>query len=349
MTDLSAWSEKKQRAAAMGISLGISIVLMAAKFSAFALTGSAAVLSDALESIINIVASGFALYSVIVAAKPPDIDHPYGHGKIEFFSAGFEGALIIIAAAVIVKEAVPQIVAPKELPNLDWGLLLLLATGAVNLALGLGLVRVGKRTRSLAVVADGKHIMSDVYTSVGVVVGLVLVREIGWLWLDGAIACLVALNIIVIGVRLVRDSASALMDQSDPELLEAVSRAISKHRKAAWIDIHHLRALKAGDRIHLDFHLILPRDLSLEEAHNEVVEIEQVLKANIPGMGDAFIHAEPCIEPECPLCGYDPCDARQHPFRQQHLWHADTMATLTELEEREREHNGQDPEEPHSE
>jgi cation diffusion facilitator family transporter len=348
MAVMSNWSEEKQRAAAMAVSLAVGTALMAVKFYAFWITQSAAVLSDAIESIINIVASGFALVSVLVAAKPPDPDHPYGHGKIEFFSAGFEGALIMIAAAAIVWEALPRIWAPMELPNLDWGLFVLLAATGANLALGLALVRVGRRTRSLAVVADGKHVLTDVITSAGVLAGLVLVRQTGWLWLDGAVACMVAINILVIGGRLVHQSASGLMDQSDPELLDQISALISQHRKPAWIDIHHLRALRSGGRIHVDFHIILPRELSLEEAHTEVAEIERLLKTHLPGMGDAFIHAEPCIVPECPVCGFDPCSMRREPTRRQNLWRADTLTTQTELKAREQEHNGGDSEGPDS-
>ena len=348
MAVMTNWSEKNQRAAAMIASLAVGAMLMAVKFYAFWITQSAAVLSDAIESIINIVASGFALVSVLVAAKPPDPDHPYGHGKIEFFSAGFEGALIMIAAAAIVWEALPQIWAPKELPNLDWGLLILLAASGVNLVLGLALVRVGRRTRSLAVVADGKHVLTDVVTSTGVVAGLLLVRQTGWLWLDGAVACLVAVNILVIGGKLVHQAASGLMDQSDPELLSQISALISQHRKPAWIDIHHLRALRSGDRIHVDLHIILPRELSLEEAHAEAGEIELLLKTHLPGMGDAVIHAEPCMAPECPVCGFDPCALRQEPTKRQSLFRADTLTSLTELEAREKEHNGPSPEDPDS-
>src|SRR5262245_36976375 len=156
-------------------SVVVGVLLLIVKFVAAALTGSAAILSDALESIINVVASGFALYSIVLSAQPPDRSHPYGHGKVESFSAGFEGALIILAALAILWEAVPGFFTPRPLAALDLGIFLVLGAAAVNAALGLFLIRVGNRTRSFALIADGKHILTDVYTSVGVVGGLVLV------------------------------------------------------------------------------------------------------------------------------------------------------------------------------
>ncbi len=316
-----------QRLVAMGLSVSVSVLLMGLKFYAFWLTGSAAILSDALESIINVVASGFALGSVVLAAKPPDPSHPYGHGKIEDFSAGFEGALIILASGAIVWKSLPKIAQPAALPCLDSGLLFLLGTCIVNGALGIGLIRTGRRTRSTAVAADGRHILTDVYTTAGVIAGLVLARQTGWYWLDGAVACLVAVNILVIGVRLIRQSSSRLMDASDPELLDQIAGAISRNRKPEWIDIHRMRAWRSGERIHVDFHLILPREMSLDAAHREVMEIERILKAEVPGMGDAMVHAEPCILPECPICGYDPCGARKQKTRQQPLWYREAVVS----------------------
>lgn len=317
--------ERKQRLTAMVLSVTVSALLMGVKFYGYLLTGSNAILSDALESIINVVASGFALSSVVIASKPPDLSHPYGHGKIEYFSAGFEGALIILAAAGIIWEALPAIRNPKPLPALDYGLLLLLGTCIVNCALGISLIRTGKRTRSAAITADGKHILTDVYTTGGVLAGLVLVRQTGWYWLDGAIACLMAINILFIGVKLIRESTSRLMDASDTSLLDQIAEVITKNRKPEWIDIHRLRAWRSGERIHIDFHLILPRTMSLEDAHKEVMGLERMLKTNLPGMGDALIHAEPCIAPECPICGHDPCDMRKEPPREQPLWYREAV------------------------
>lgn len=319
--------EQKQRLTIMILSVAVSAILMALKFYAYWLTDSAAILSDALESIINVVASGFALGSIIVAARPPDTSHPYGHGKIEYFSAGFEGALIIVAAGGIIWEALPAIWLPRALPGLGVGLLILLGTAVANLILGMALIRTGRRTRSTAISADGRHILTDVYTTGGVLIGLFLVRQTGWYFLDGAIACLVALNILFIGTRLVRESISRLMDASDPALLDQIAGVITEHRKPVWINIHRLRAWRSGDRIIADLHLILPRDLSLDEAHRETMEIEQMLRTHVPGMGEALVHAEPCIAPECPICSNDPCDIRMEPATEQRVWHRAALSS----------------------
>lgn len=304
----------------MTLSVSVGAFLMMLKFYSFWLTHSTAILSDALESIINVAASGFALWSVLLASKPPDVDHPYGHGKIEFLSVGFEGALIVMAAGGIFWEALPRIVEPKPLPKLDFGLLIILTTGLVNFWLGKTLIRAGESTQSMAISADGRHILADVYTTAGVLIGLLLVRQTGWYFLDGAVACAVAANILFIGARLVFESSSRLMDASDPELLERITAVIAQNRRPEWVDIHCLRAWRSGRHIYIDFHLILPRDLSLEDSHREVMEVEQLLKAQLPEVADAMIHAEPCIGPECRICLQDPCEIRGQAFSEQPIW-----------------------------
>lgn len=324
----------RHRLMAITFSLVVGALLMASKFYVYWLTHSSAILSDALESIINVVASAFAMGSIVLASKPPDTTHPYGHGKIEFFSAGFEGALIVCAAIGIARTAWPQILHPHPLPHLESGLWILLATSAVNFILGAGLVRIGKRTHSLTLVADGKHVMTDVYTSAGVLLGLVLVNQTGWYWMDGAIACLVALNILVMGGKLINESFSGLMDRSDPDLLEEISKLLAQHRRDMWIDIHHLRAWRSGDRIHMDFHLTLPRDLPLDKAHQEVEELQGLFSDHFKGRAEALIHTEPCIMPQCPICGLDPCKLRKKPTSHQPLWNREAVTLPEENTER---------------
>jgi cation diffusion facilitator family transporter len=323
-------SHLKTRLLAISLSVVLSAGLMALKFYAYWLTGSAAILSDALESIINVVASGFALGSIIFAARSPDPTHPYGHGKIEFFSAGFEGALIILAAFGIFYQAWPQLLHPHGLPHLGGGILILAGVNLVNLLLGAGLVLVGKRTQSLVLVADGKHILTDVYTTLGVLLGLGLVLLTDWYWVDGAVAFLVGLNIIVTGSKLVRQAFAGLMDTSDPRLLEEISSILQKHRKAIWIDVHQLRARRAGDIIHVDFHLILPRDLSLEEGHREVKDLERIFQEQFGKTTDILIHVDPCEAPICPICGFEPCQHRQADTRQQSLWQTEVVTARPE-------------------
>jgi cation diffusion facilitator family transporter len=300
----------KHRMTAINISLFVAVVLLAAKFYTYYLTRSSAVLSDALESIINVVAAGFAMVSIWMAARPPDSGHPYGHGKIEFFSAGFEGALIILAAIGIFRTGISHLLKPTALANLEEGLVILLAASVVNLLLGVALVKIGKRVQSLTLIADGKHVLTDVYTSAGVVVGLFLVRISGWLWLDGAVACLVGVNILLTGIRLVNQSFSALMDASDPRLLDDIVRLLDCHRQDVWIDIHQLRAWRSGNFVHIDLHLVLPRDFSLEDAHRQAMDLERSLIDHFEGNAGVLVHMDPCEPQECPVCRQDPCDRR---------------------------------------
>jgi cation diffusion facilitator family transporter len=315
----------RNRLLAISASLAVGLGLMAIKFIAFHLTNSAAILSDALESIINVVAASFALASILIAAKSPDPTHPYGHGKIEYFSAGFEGALIILAALGIFYEAWPRLFHPQAIPRLERGMLLILGAALVNLILGAILVMVGRRTKSIVLTADGKHVLTDVYTTVGVLVGLVGVKFTGWNWLDGAVAFLVAINILVTGSRLVWQASVGLMDTSDPQLLEEICRVIADHRRPMWIDIHQLRARRSGSRVFMDFHLILPRDLSLDASHAEVKLLEKILNDYFEGQADILIHADPCMDPECPICGHEPCEHRRESTRMQPLWRSDTL------------------------
>lgn len=317
----------RQRLTAVCLSVAVGAFLLLFKFYIYRLTRSTAVLSDALESIINVIASGFALWSVILSAKPPDADHPYGHGKIEYFSAGFEGALIVIAAVGIFLSAWKQLGAPRPLAHLDRGLLLLLAASAVNLGLGIFLIRTGKRTQSIPLVADGTHVLTDVATSAGVILGLLLVKFTGWYWLDGAVAILVGAHILYSGSRLLKESFSRLMDASDPALLEEIGRLLTSRRKENWIDIHRLRAWRSGQRLYVDFHLILPRDLSIYEAHREVLELEQAFRDRFGEQAEVFIHIDPCRDPQCPICSRERCKQRSRPTHALKLWDQDHLTT----------------------
>ncbi|MEJ2155839.1 MAG: cation diffusion facilitator family transporter [Desulfobacteraceae bacterium] len=314
------------------ISFGVGIALMGLKFLVYYLTRSSAVLSDALESIINVVASGFATVSVWMAAKPPDRDHPYGHGKIEYFSAGFEGALIVCAALGIFYTGVQHLFDPRPLPHLKAGLGLLIGATIINALLGMGLLRIGRRTESLTLIADGKHIITDVYTSAAVVVGLGLVYWTGWLRLDGVVACLVGINILVTGGQLVRQSFVRLMDASDPKLLDRIAQVLNEHRRPEWIDIHQLRSWRAGNLIHIDLHLVLPKDLPMDQAHNEAKSLEDVLIDHFQGNAGVLVHMDPCDERLCPVCRNGACQWRDKSFTSTPSW--DLYHMVRSLKER---------------
>ncbi len=290
------------------------------KLTAAVLTGSAAILSDALESIINVVASAFAFYSVIFSAQPPDSSHPYGHGKVESFSAGFEGALIILAALAIMWQAIPGFFFPRPIAELDLGIVLVIGAAVVNAGLGVLLIRIGRRTHSLALMADGKHLLTDVYTSAGVVAGLGLVRWSGWLVLDSITACAVAVNIIVSGATLVRQSVSHLMDEADEHILNNIVETLQRARRPEWIDLHHLRSWRSGNRHHIDFHLTLPRYWNLEQCHETETEVEASLVDRLGGHGEALLHLDPCTPHHCPFCRMSACPMRTSAFRATPPW-----------------------------
>jgi cation diffusion facilitator family transporter len=321
--------ELKANVTAMVAAFVVGMVLMGLKFLGFWITGSSAILSDALESIINVVASGFGLGSVVFSAKPADESHPYGHGQIDFFSAGFEGALIIAAAIGIFYEGLKQILNPHSLPHLEQGLFFLFIAGAGNLILGVVLLRVGKRTKSLVLEADGIHLLTDVLTSGAVLIGVAVVYFTGWYRFDGIVACFAGLNIIYWGSKLVRQAFGGLMHASDPHLLDEICDVLVRHKKDMWIDVHRLRAWKSGKRVHVDFHLVLPRDISLESAHREVKELEAILSENFGGWADVLIHLDPCIDPECPVCGQVPCNLRHEDMVHQKTWNRQTLIVET--------------------
>ena len=300
-------------------------VIMGLKFYGYWITGSSAILSDALESIINVVASAFGLGSVIVSARPADENHPYGHGKIEFFSAGFEGSLILVAAVGIFVEGMKQITNPIELPNLGEGLFFLVTSGLGNLALGTALLRVGKRTGSIVLEADGKHLLTDVYTSAIVLIGLGLVYLTGWYRLDGMIACAAGINIVFWGTGLVRKAFGGLMHATDPKLLDEISQLLKNHKKETWIDIHQLRAWSSGNRVNVDFHLVVPTNLSLQEAHSEVKNLETLFSRHFRGMSDVLIHLDPCDNARCQFCYYDPCEHREGTLIYSQIWNRQTL------------------------
>ena len=259
------------------LSLIIGVAIFAGKFTAYALTGSSAVFADALESTINIVSAGMLLFALVLAAKPPDRDHPYGHGRVEFLSAAIEGAAITVAALLILSESIRELIQGPKLASLDLGLGILAICALANALLGRYLVRVGHQTHSVALVADGRHIMSDVWTSVGVIGGLLFVRMTGLIWADPLVAIAVALYVAKEGAKLIRSSIGGLMDEADTHTLESVAEVLERHRSESWIDAHSLRSWSSGARRHFDLHMTVPRYFDVVQVHQIHDAIETAL------------------------------------------------------------------------
>lgn len=289
-------------------------MLLAAKFAGYSITGSSAILSDALESIVNVVAALFAVGSILFAGRPADRSHPYGHGKIEYFSSAFEGGLIAFAAVGIGFSAIKALVSPHPLRSLDLGLGIVAAAGIGNAILGLFLVRMGRRTNSMILVADGQHVLADFWTSVGVVAGLVLVRLTGLAWIDPIVALLVAAHLARTGFRLVRQSARALLDEEDSDLLQRILTAGETVRRPGIIRLHHLRAIRVGRFVHVDAHLVVPEFWTVQEAHDAADDFEARLIETCAIEGEIAFHTDPCRRLFCEACDLPDCPIRDEPF-----------------------------------
>nr|WP_221276976.1 cation diffusion facilitator family transporter [Deinobacterium chartae] len=274
------------------LSLCVGALVLALKFGAYRLTGSVALYSDALESIINVAAAAAALIALAVARRPADANHPYGHSKAEYFSAVLEGVLIVLASLSILREAVSAFREPRALEDLGLGLGLSVVASVINGLLAAYLARLGRSMRSPALQADAKHIWSDVVTSLGVLVGVGLAGLTGWSLLDPLLAGLVALNILRVGWELVRESLGGLMDQSlSADILERVRDAVAVHGAGA-LEAHDLRTRSAGNAVFIEFHLVVPGEMTVAEAHHICDRLEEAIKAVVEN-SDVMIHVEP--------------------------------------------------------
>ncbi|MFO0936515.1 MAG: cation diffusion facilitator family transporter [Gemmataceae bacterium] len=277
------------------MSLVAAILTIAMKWTAYALTGSAGLLSDALESGVNLLAAFTAGFSYWFASLPADRNHAYGHEKVEYFSIGFEGGLIGIAGLGTIWYAIERLVHPREISALDIGSAIVIAATAVNFFTALYLIRSGRANRSITLVANGKHLMTDVYTSLGIVLGLFFVLITGWYWLDAAIALIVGTNILWTGGRLTFDAVHGLMDHAIPEKEVQQLRSIIRSSLPPGADFHALRTRRSGKRTFVEFHLLLAGKTSVATAHRYSHEVEDAIRSHLPDV-HVTIHFEPIEE-----------------------------------------------------
>lgn len=277
---------------AIRLSFIAGLGMLAGKWIAWSLTGSSAILSDAAESVVHILGVGMAAYSVWLSHRPADQGHPYGHDKVTYFSTGAEGSLILLAAAYIMYEAISMLLGEPQLRNLDAGAGIIALAAVINLALGLFLIRTGRNTGSLILVANGQHVLTDSWTSFGVFAGLGLALLTGWYVLDPIVALIVATNIVWTGTKLVRQSVAGLMDASDPELDAAVTHVLDAETLARSLRYHEMRARKSGSAVWVEFHLLFPPATTLEAAHRHATEIEQILTRALPYPVKVLSHLE---------------------------------------------------------
>lgn len=293
---------------------------MLAKFGAYFLTASNFVLTDAAESIVNVIASSFAFYSIYLSALPRDENHPYGHGKVEFFSVFIEGSLIGIAGCIIIVKSVYSFFYPNIIHDLFTGAIIIGITGAINGALGYYMIRKGKELRSLTLDADGRHLLADTVTSGGLVVGLLLIEFTGILWLDSALSILVGLYIVYSSYKLVRKSVGGLMDEADFQVVTDIVHVLSEKRREAWIDVHNLRAQKYGHELHIDCHMTLPSYFDLNTVHTEISLVDKMINNDIGIKTELFIHADPCLPDCCHYCSMPNCPIRSEAQTETIAW-----------------------------
>jgi len=298
----------------------VAVVLFAVKIVAWYMTQSVAILTDALESTVNVIAGFIGLFSLRVAAKPKDIDHPYGHGKAEFISAAVEGTLVLVAGFIVIYESLANFIAPHAIQQLDSGLILVAVTALVNFIIGWYTVKKGKKNNSLALVASGRHLQSDTWSTLGIIAGLTLILLTGYKWLDGVIAIIFAFIIIYTGYRILRRSLAGIMDEADSELLSGLVALLNNNRRDNWIDLHNLRVIKYGGQLHVDCHLTVPWYININEAHLEIDALITLLQHHFGDAIEFFVHTDGCLYSQCPLCSKPDCPVRQHAFERPVEW-----------------------------
>lgn len=298
----------------------VAVVLFALKLVAWYLTRSVAVLTDALESTVNVVAGFISLYSLYVASKPRDKEHPYGHGKAEFISAAVEGSLVAIAGFVIIYEAIDNILHPHIIQKLDTGMIIVGTTAIINYITGWYTIKIGTKHNSLALVASGKHLQSDTYSTIGIIAGMALIFLTGWIWLDSIVAIAFAFFIIYTGYTIIRSSLAGIMDEADHELLEKLVKQINEKRSENWVDLHNLRIIKFGSVMHVDCHLTVPWFLNVHEAHKEVEAFSALARDEFGESVELFVHADGCLDFSCKICNKSNCPERKHPFEKKINW-----------------------------
>lgn len=300
--------------------LVVALVLFLIKILAWYLTRSVAILTDALESIVNIIAGIVGLYSLSVAYKPRDTNHPYGHGKAEFLSAAIEGTLIMLAGAYIIYQAIQHLIHPEPLHQLNLGIFLVGISALINFVVGFFAIRVGRSNRSDALQASGHHLMSDTYSTLGIIAGLVLIYFTGIHQMDSIVAIIMSIIIMVIGYRIARKSVAGIMDEADEQILAKVIDLVNHKRQQNWIDIHNLRVIKFGNVLHVDCHMTVPWFLDVRQAHDEVDNLRRIIEAEFGSAMEFFVHADHCIESCCPICIKSDCTVRQHAFERKIEW-----------------------------
>lgn len=307
----------------------LSVLLFLGKMVAWYLTHSVTILTDALESIVNVMAGFLGLFSIALAARPRDTNHPYGHGKAEFLSSAVEGTLIMLSGLVIVYEAIHHLITPQPLEQLNTGLIIVAAAGLVNFLAGKYAEKAGKTHNSMILESAGKHLQTDAWSTVAIVVGLLVLvfTNNKWPWIDAVIGLAFALITMIAGYKVLRKSVSGIMDEMDIELLKEVIDVLQKNREPHWVDLHNLRVIQYGSLMHIDAHMTLPWYYLVADADKTIHTLESLIKSHFKNQVELFIHIDGCMPYQCKLCALAECPKRKEPFAQQLEWNIDNVWT----------------------
>lgn len=305
-----------------------SVLLLFGKLLAYQLTNSVGILTDALESIVNVAAGLISLYSISIAIKPKDANHPFGHGKVELISASVEGLLISIAGLVIIYEAIYRLFVPSEINQLDIGIVIVAIAGLINYILGAWSIRTGEKYQSIALIAGGKHLQSDTYSTIGLVLGLIILYFTNLVWLDSLIAIIFGTVLIFTGYKILRTTTSNLMDEADFAILEKLVDVINSKRSPNWVHICNVKIIKYGNAHHIDCDLTLPWFFNIIESKEESKKLKAILNEQFQEEIDLAIHTNPCNESFCKQCMKFDCSARQFEFEKEIIWNKDSFSLI---------------------
>ncbi len=249
-----------------------------------------------------------------------DLNHPYGHGKVEFISAAVKGTLITVAGVIIIYKAIMNLSESHTVQKLDTGLVLVSISALINFITGTFCIRIGKKNNSLALIASGRHLVSDTYTTLGIIAGLLLLYFTGIGWIDSVVAIIFAVVILFTGYKIIRSSVAGIMDEADESLLNRMVATLNANRNVNWIDLHNLRIIKYGAILHLDCHLTVPWYFNVHEAHTEVDDLSKLVRREYGDSVELFVHSDGCLNFSCPICDKFECPVRQHPFVKKVEW-----------------------------
>lgn len=315
----------KQNLKIQKLAIYVSIFLLAIKFTAYFLTNSNAILTDALESIINVSAGFIGLFSLSVSLSPKDKNHPYGHGKVEFISGLVEGFMIFLAAIVIISKSIYAFFIPNVLHKLDIGLILILITGIINYILGALAEKRGIENDSMTLVAGGKHLKADAYTTLGLIIGIFLIMVTDLNWIDNVVALIFGFVILFSAYKILRKSVAGIMDEADFDSLEKLANGLEENRVAEWIDIHNLRLVKYGPDPHIDCHITIPFYKDLRFANEQIALLNEIVDKTMGIDSEMFVHVDPCLPDQCSICEVKACPYRTKEFESRINWDLESL------------------------